>query len=86
MCRPLRGSRSNPRKPLRAGNLAALEVLWPYPISSRILQREERGEIDRAIEYHADFVALWQDGDSLFQAEVEDVTARMARLVGERGR
>ena len=46
----------------RAGNLAALEVLWSCPISSRILQPEERGEIDRAVEYYADFVALWRIG------------------------
>ena len=47
---------------------------------------EERGENDRAAEYYADFVALWEDGDPLFQAQVEDVRIRIARLVGERGR
>ncbi|MCZ6807575.1 MAG: tetratricopeptide repeat protein, partial [Deltaproteobacteria bacterium] len=47
---------------------------------------ETRGETDRAIDYYNRFVDLWKSADEELQSQVRDVQARIARLVGERGR
>ncbi len=44
---------------------------------------EERGDRERAAEYYSQFVKLWVEADPELQPVVEDVRARIARLVGE---
>ena len=45
---------------------------------------EERGDSERAVGHYANFVELWENADPDLQPVVEDVRARIARLVGER--
>ena len=44
---------------------------------------EERGERDMAVDYYSRLVELWAEADAEFQPVVQDVRARIARLVGE---
>jgi tetratricopeptide (TPR) repeat protein len=45
---------------------------------------EARNDRDKAIEYYNRFIELWKNADPELQPQVEDVRARIARLVGER--
>ncbi len=44
---------------------------------------EERGDNTKAVEYYNQFVELWKDADPDLQPQVQEVRARIARLVGE---
>jgi tetratricopeptide (TPR) repeat protein len=44
---------------------------------------EERGDREKAVEYYDKFVELWREADPELQPVVEDVRARIARLVEE---
>jgi tetratricopeptide (TPR) repeat protein len=63
-----------------------LEEYWALGHAYRRLGQlyEERGERDKALQYHSNFVELWKDADEELQPVVEDVRGRIARLVGER--
>lgn len=45
---------------------------------------EQRGNREKAIEYYGKFVDLWTGADAELQPVVNEVTQRLARLVGER--
>jgi hypothetical protein len=45
---------------------------------------EAEGDNTNAATYYGEFVELWSDADPEFQPLVEDVSQRIARLVGER--
>ena len=60
---------------------------WLAPTLLRLGELlEERGERSAAVEYYGRFVALWKDADPALQPRVDEVRARMARLVSERNR
>jgi tetratricopeptide (TPR) repeat protein len=60
------------------------ESLWRGPALKRLGElHEQRGEREKALEYYGEFVDLWKDADPELQPLVEDVRARIARLVRE---
>ncbi len=68
---------------LQANRFAA-DRNWYAAVHRRLGELyEERGDREKAVEYYDKFVDLWRDADPELQSVVEDVRARIARLVGE---
>ena len=68
---------------LQANRFAA-DRNWYAAVHRRLGELyEERGDREKAVEYYSKFVELWRDADPEVQPVVEDVRARIARLVGE---
>ena len=57
---------------------------WQGPMLERLGQLyDERGDLENAARYYAQFVELWADADEELQPQVKDVRDRIAQLVGE---
>ena len=68
---------------LQANRFAA-DRNWYAAVHRRLGELyEERGDREKAVEYYSRLVELWNDADPELQLVVEDVRARIARLVGE---